>query len=63
MCPSCAGRIASVQALSGTGALRVATEFIKTHIAKGGDKDVARCNSALVTAEEWEGAMAGLRFA
>merc|ERR1719230_1497138 len=34
------GRIASAQALSGTGALRVATEFIKTHIAKGGDKDI-----------------------
>merc|ERR1719401_1393406 len=34
------GRIASVQALSGTGALRVATEFIKLHIAKGGEKDI-----------------------
>jgi len=27
------GRIASVQALSGTGALRVASEFVKTHMA------------------------------
>jgi len=27
------GRIASVQALSGTGALRVAAEFVKTHLA------------------------------
>jgi aspartate aminotransferase len=34
------GRIASVQALSGTGALRVAAEFMKEHLAKAGSKDI-----------------------